>query len=44
MKIEQRKLSDIRPYPGNPHQNDAAVDAVALSPADRAILTKGIEE
>lgn len=31
MKIEKRKLSDIRPYPGNPRKNDAAVDAVAES-------------
>jgi len=31
MKIEQRKLSTIKPYPGNPRQNDAAVDAVAAS-------------
>jgi ParB-like chromosome segregation protein Spo0J len=31
MKIELRKLSDIKPYPGNPRQNDAAVDAVAAS-------------
>ncbi len=31
MKIEQRKLSDIKPYPGNPRQNKAAVDAVAAS-------------
>lgn len=31
MKIEKRKLSDIRPYPGNPRKNDAAVDAVAAS-------------
>src|SRR5512133_3773234 len=31
MKIEHRKLCDIRPYPGNPRQNDAAVDAVAAS-------------
>ena len=31
MKIEIRKLSDIKPYPGNPRQNDAAVDAVAES-------------
>ena len=31
MKIEQWKLSDIKPYPGNPRQNDAAVDAVAAS-------------
>ena len=31
MKIEQWKLSDIKPYPGNPRQNDAAVDAVAES-------------
>ena len=29
MKIELRKLSDIKPYPGNPRLNDAAVDAVA---------------
>jgi len=31
MKIEQWKLADIKPYPGNPRQNDAAVDAVAES-------------
>jgi DNA modification methylase len=31
MKIELRKLSDIKPYPGNPRQNDAAVEAVAAS-------------
>ncbi|MGD0900936.1 MAG: DNA modification methylase [Thermoguttaceae bacterium] len=31
MKIELRKLSDIKPYPGNPRQNEAAVDAVAAS-------------
>ncbi|MEX2169986.1 MAG: DNA modification methylase [Pirellulales bacterium] len=31
MKIELRKLSDIKPYPGNPRINDAAVDAVAAS-------------
>ena len=43
MKIEQWKLADIKPYPGNPRQNDAAVDAVAesirqfeLSPAAQA--------
>ncbi|MGQ0431828.1 MAG: DNA modification methylase [Microthrixaceae bacterium] len=31
MKIELRKLSDIKPYPGNPRINDDAVDAVAAS-------------
>jgi DNA modification methylase len=31
MKIEKWKISDITPYPGNPRQNDAAVDAVAAS-------------
>ena len=31
MKIELRKLSEIQPYPGNPRQNDQAVDAVAES-------------
>ncbi|HEV2969191.1 MAG TPA: ParB N-terminal domain-containing protein [Pirellulales bacterium] len=31
MKIELRKLSDIKPYPQNPRVNDAAVDAVAAS-------------
>ena len=31
MQIELRKLSDIRPYPNNPRQNDAAVDAVVAS-------------
>ena len=31
MKIELRKLSDIKPYPGNPRVNDDAVDSVAAS-------------
>jgi len=31
MKIEQRRLSEIKPYPNNPRQNDEAVDAVAAS-------------
>jgi DNA modification methylase len=31
MKIEMRKLSEIKPYPGNPRLNDASVDAVAAS-------------
>jgi len=31
MKIEQRNIDDIRPYPGNPRVNDAAVEAVAAS-------------
>jgi DNA modification methylase len=31
MEIEQKDLSDIRPYPDNPRDNDAAVDAVAES-------------
>lgn len=31
MKIDMRKLSDIKPYPGNPRSNDAAIDAVAAS-------------
>ena len=31
LTVEQRKLSDLKPYPGNPRQNDAAVDAVAVS-------------
>ncbi|MCX7425066.1 MAG: ParB N-terminal domain-containing protein, partial [Planctomycetia bacterium] len=31
MRIELRKISSIKPYPGNPRQNDAAVDAVAES-------------
>jgi len=31
MKIELRKLSDIKPYAGNPRANDGAVDAVAAS-------------
>src|SRR5262249_12240766 len=30
MKIELRKVSEIKPYPGNPRVNDA-VDAVAAS-------------
>ena len=31
MKVELRKLSGIKPYPGNPRHNDDAVDAVAAS-------------
>src|SRR5277367_689035 len=31
MLVEIRPLSSIRPYPGNPRLNDAAVDAVAAS-------------
>lgn len=31
MKIEQRRLSDIKPFDRNPRNNDAAVDAVAES-------------
>jgi len=29
MKVELRHINDIKPYPGNPRLNDAAVDAVA---------------
>ncbi len=31
MKIELWKITDVKPYPGNPRQNDDAVDAVAQS-------------
>jgi DNA modification methylase len=31
MNIAFWKITDVRPYPGNPRQNDAAVDAVAAS-------------
>jgi len=31
MKVEMRKLADIKPYEGNPRFNDEAVDAVAAS-------------
>ena len=31
MKIEMRKPSEVKPYPGNPRLNEAAVDAVARS-------------
>jgi DNA modification methylase len=31
MKVELKKLSEIKPYPGNPRQNKSAVDAVAAS-------------
>jgi hypothetical protein len=31
MQIELRPLDQIKPYPGNPRQNDEAVDAVAAS-------------
>ena len=31
MKIELWNIADVKPYPGNPRQNDEAVDAVAKS-------------
>ena len=31
MQIELRPLDQVKPYPGNPRQNDEAVDAVAAS-------------
>jgi len=31
MNIELRDIDQVRPYPGNPRQNDEAVDAVAAS-------------
>lgn len=31
MKVEERKIGDIRPYEHNPRRNDPAVDAVAAS-------------
>ena len=31
MVVTQRRLDSIRPYPGNPRNNDPAVDAVARS-------------
>ncbi len=31
MQIELRPLSEIKPYPGNPRQNDEAIDSVATS-------------
>lgn len=31
MQIELRPIGSIRPYPGNPRVNDAAVEAVARS-------------
>jgi ParB-like chromosome segregation protein Spo0J len=31
VKIENRNLADIKPYPGNPRLNESAVDAVAAS-------------
>ncbi len=31
MKIELRKVSDVKPYPGNPRVNDNAVEAIAKS-------------
>lgn len=31
MKIEQWKISEVRPYPSNPRVNDGAVEAVAAS-------------
>jgi len=31
MKVKKRRIDNIRPYEGNPRQNDAAVEAVAAS-------------
>ena len=31
MRVELWKIGDVKPYPGNPRQNKAAVDAVAAS-------------
>ncbi len=31
MRSEMRAISSVRPYPGNPRQNDDSVDAVATS-------------
>jgi ParB-like chromosome segregation protein Spo0J len=31
MKIELWKISDVKPYPGNPRLNDDDVEAVAVS-------------
>ena len=31
MQIELRPIDQVKPYPGNPRQNDEAVDAVAAS-------------
>jgi ParB-like chromosome segregation protein Spo0J len=31
MKVELRKISEVKPYPNNPRLNDDAVDAVAAS-------------
>ncbi|MGE4160018.1 MAG: site-specific DNA-methyltransferase [Planctomycetota bacterium] len=31
MKVELRKIEDIKPYPGNPRVHDSAVDAIADS-------------
>ena len=31
MKVERWRIGDIKPYPGNPRHNDAAIDAVARS-------------
>jgi ParB-like chromosome segregation protein Spo0J len=31
MRTEQRKFSDIKPYPGNPRINEDAVAALAAS-------------
>ena len=31
MKVELRKTDELKPYEGNPRQNDQAVDAVATS-------------
>ena len=31
MKVEERKLTELKPYENNPRHNDNAVDAVANS-------------
>lgn len=47
MKIEQRKLTDLKPYANNPRLNDAAVDAVAASIQEfgfrQPIVVRGVQ-
>jgi ParB-like chromosome segregation protein Spo0J len=31
MKVENRPIAEVRPYPGNPRKNKAAIDKVAAS-------------
>ncbi len=44
MRIELWKLSDIKPYPGNPRQNAAAIDGMGEPDGDHTVLRADVVE